>query len=195
MVANDFISMIRADLQEKSEHWKPEELFVKLQRSYTSLQNDLPFFIANETLEIKKDTDIYYLKHEPVENISCFLDAKALTFSELENFYIKRDAERYSFDENKLLINRRTSKDGICEISYKYIQELESINCEISIPAKYLKALRYLHLSDVYEKPTRNSKERNLSAYYINLYDKELHNLKINKRLRPTGVRSRYQII
>ena len=195
MNANDLIIQIRSDLQEKSQHWKNEELFVKLQRSFTSLQDDLPFFITKETLAITKEKDEYYLKHIPLKNVSCLVGRSKFNYTELENFYIKFVDKEYTFEEDKILLNRIVKEDVGLNIVYKYTKELKTLNCAIDIPLTYHKALRLLFLSDIHEKPTRNTKERNLSAYYLNLYEKEISKVKKNKKLRPKNVTSKYQRI
>ena len=84
-------------------------------------------------------------------------------------------------------------KSASAEIVYKYQKELHTLNCEIELPVEYHKALRYLLMSEVHEKPTRNTKDRNLNTHYLKLYDKELFKIKSKNSLRVTSTTSKYQ--
>jgi hypothetical protein len=195
MKASDFILQTRADLQEKSEHWKDEELLMKLQRSYVSLQFDLPYFITSETIAITEGKSEYYLLNEPLKNVSFSIDSTAFNFSTIDNFYISLKDKQYTFNTNRVIINHIPIKNSIGIIVYKFNKKLVTTNCEVELPAIYLKALRLLFMSDIHEKPTRNTKERNLSVHYIKLYEQEIRKLKIDQKLRPTNLTSNYQRI
>ena len=195
MKASDFILQTRADLQEKSEHWKDEELLLKLQRAYISLQFDLPFFIAKENIDIQEGTQEYYLKHTPISNISLKIDSFNIEYSLNENFYSQQKENSYTFEENILVIGFIPNFTAIGLIVYKYAKELANANCEIEIPLIYYKALRLLFMSEIHEKPTRNTKERVLSVHYINLYEKEIANLKVKQKKRAKNITSNYQRI
>jgi len=195
MVASDFILKTRADLQEKSEHWKSEELLGKLQRCYISLQFDLPFFITSVELAIKKDKSEYYLDNVGLKDISLKIDNVEFKYTELEHFYSRPTEPLYAFNENRVLINQTPTADAIGTLIYKYQKEIATANCEIEIPLNWHRALRYLFLSDIHEKPTRNTKERDLSVHYLKLYKQEIRELKINKKARPKNITSKYQRI
>jgi hypothetical protein len=126
MKASDFILQIRDDLQEKSQHWSKESLFIKLQRAYVSLQFDLPFFITNETLEIKEGKSEYNLHFTPLENIGLKINNVAFGYSKPESFYITIQERRYTFNERLLIINHIPVKDCNGSIVYKYQKELEN---------------------------------------------------------------------
>ena len=193
MRASDFILQTRADLQEKSQHWKNEELLVKLQRVYISLQFDLPCFVSKTEIDIKKGITEYYLEHIALKNISFKIDGNALSYADIEHFYTSTHKSLYVFSDKKVLINKIPLKDMESTLIYKYQKELSNINCEIEIPTNWHRALRLLFLSDIYEKPKSNSKDRNLSAYYLKLYDKELYKLKTEQKIRPKNITSNYQ--
>lgn len=196
MTANDLLIQIRADLQEKSEFWKPEELFVKLQRSYTSLQWEMPSFIHKEILSIKEGIEVYQLRYSPLKSVSFKIDGTSCLYSELECFYTNRDNKRYSFDGKRLLLSEDlVLKESAATLVYKYARELQTMNCEIEIPEIYMNALRLIFLSNIHEKPTGSTKVRNLSTHYLNLYNREIRNLKINKKLRAKNVTSKYQVV
>jgi len=192
MKAIDFIIQARADLQEKTEQWNELELLVKLQRSYISLQVDLPYFITKESLDIEEGKEEYYLNFRPVKNISFFVGSIKFTYVGYENFYVSQPKDSYLFNEDVMQMSI-PSKNDKAEIVYKYQKELKTLNCEIELPTSYYKALRYLLMSEVHEKPTRNTKDRNLNTYYLKLYDKEVFKLKAKNHLKVISVKSKYQ--
>lgn len=193
MLASDFILETRADLQEKSEHWKDEELLIKLRRSYVSLQSDLPFFMFKETLNIKKGISEYHLTFKALQNITLKIDGMDYTYSDLENFYIRPLNNQYSFNESILLVNNTPTSDSTAEVVYKHEKKISTMNCFIEVPESHLNALGLLFLSKIHEKPTGNTKMRNLSTHYIKLYKTEILNIKKNKKTAPRGVTSKYQ--
>jgi len=195
MKAKDFILQVRADLQEKSEHWKDEELLIKLQRSYMSLQFDLPFFITKDTLAIKKDISQYQLPFKVLKNVSLYVDDKKYEYNDIENFHITLKDRQYTFDEDVLLLNNIPVKDTEAKIVYMYEKQLHTMNCEIGIPLNYHKALRLMFLSEIHEKPTRNTKDRNLNTHYLKLYALEVNKLKLGKKVRPVNITSEFQRI
>ena len=195
MKAKDLIIQIRSDLQEKSQQWKDEELFVKLQSSYATLQTDFPFFIAKETIAIRKDKTEYYLLYEALRNITLTIDAITFKYTPIENFHITKERARYSFYQNTFVINEIPTADTTGVIVYRHAKVLENINCEIELPVSYIKALKLLFKSDIYEKPTRNTKERNLNLHYLKLYNIALSELKADINTRASGVTSKYQKI
>lgn len=195
MRATDFILQTRSDLQEKSEHWRDEELLLKLQRAYVSLQFDLPCFIARESVAITEGTQSYYLGFTPLKNVTFSVDERVLEFTTLENFYVRSSEAHYTFDNNMLLLGFVPTKamDGV--VVYRYAKELTNENCEIEIPIIHHKALRLLFLSEIHEKPTRNSKERVLSSHYLKLYEQEMMRLKVLQPIRAKNITSNYQRI
>jgi len=192
MKAIDFITQARADLQEKTEQWKDLELFVKLQRSYISLQVDLPFFITKQTLAITEGKDEYYFDFRPVKPISLFVDKKKFKYVGYEQFYTTEPLNSYVFNEDVMHMSMPT-KSASAILVYKYQKELKTLNCEIELPVEYYKALRYLLMSEIHEKPTRNTKDRNLNTHYSKLYDKELFKIDSKNSLKVRSVKSKYQ--
>lgn len=193
MTARDFILQTRSDLQEKSEHWKDEELLIKLQRAYVSLQFDLPCFIARQSITTIEGKQEYYLNFTPIKNITLSIDSRSLDFTTLENFYIQANENSYTFDSNLLLLGFVPSTPLVVTVVYKFAKELVTENCEIEIPILHYKALRLLFMSEIHEKPTRNTKERVLSVHYIKLYEQELMRLKVQQKIRAKNITSNYQ--
>lgn len=195
MKASDFILQTRSDLQEKSEHWKDEELLIKLQRAYVSLQFDLPCFIVRENIDIVEGKQEYYLQHTPIANIALLIDGRYFGYSTKENFYSNPKENSYTFEESILLLGFVPKLATIGLIVYKHTKELINENCEIEIPIVHHKALRLLFMSEIHEKPTRNTKERVLSVHYIKLYEQEVSKLKVQQKMRATNTTSNYQRI
>ena len=195
MRAKDFIIQTRVELQEKSQHWSDEELFVKLQRSYIALQFALPFFIKKETFVIPKGTSEQYLSVKPEQNIGFSVDGVNYAYTDIGHFYVDEKPFSYTFDNDRVLFYPATSKDANAIAVYRYHEEIQTLNCEVAIPHSWYKALRLLLMSEIHEKPTRNTKERNLSTHYMKLYEYELQNLKQNQQVRPINVTSNYQRI
>lgn len=194
MIAADFITQVRPDLQEKSEHWSNEELLIKLQRSYTGIQSDLPFFITKETLAIEKGISEYYLQYVPLKNVSFKMgDTRKLDYVDSENFYISDKQNIYTFDHDKVLLKFTPSNSTSSDIVYKYAKHLTNMNCHIEIPVAHHEALRLLFMSKIHEKPTRNTKERNLSTHYLNLYNGEIQKIKLGQKMRPKNNQTTYQ--
>lgn len=194
MIAADFITQVRPDLQEKSEHWSNEELLIKLQRSYIGIQSDLPFFITKETLAIESGKSEYYLEYVPLKNVSFKMgESRKLDYVDSENFYISDKQNIYTFDHDKVLLKSTTMDSISGDIVYKYAKELTNMNCHIEIPIAHYEALRLLFMSKIHEKPTRNTKERNLSTHYLNLYSAEIQKIKIGQRMRPKNNQTTYQ--
>jgi len=196
MKASDFILQTRIELNEKGgKFWSDEEMLIKLQRSYVSLQFDLPFFIAKESLVIEIGMSEYYLKYAPIKNIKCMVDEKIIEYRDNENFYLSNDSYCYTFDGDKILLGFIPKKESEIEIVYRYAKHLENGNCEIETPSIFTKALRFLFMSEIYEKPTGNTKDRSLSFDYLKLYDGELRKLRVNNKMRPRNIKSNYQRI
>lgn len=194
MIAADFITQVRPDLQEKSEHWSNDELLIKLQRSYIGIQSDLPFFIIKEPLVIKKGTKECYLQYPPLKNVSLKMGGtRKLDYVDSENFYISDKQSIYTFDHDRVLFNLTATDDMSVEIVYKYAKALSNANCHIEIPAAHHEALRLLFMSKIHEKPTRNTKERNLSTHYLKLYEVEINKIKIAQKMRPKNNQTTYQ--
>jgi hypothetical protein len=195
MRASDFIIQTRDELQEKSEHWSNESLLVKLQRAYTKLQHDLPYFVAREALAIEEGRDRYRLKNVPLKNVVLKVEGVKVPYSDHDYFYANTPSLSYTFDGKEALLGFTPTADGEGEIVYKYIKRIETPNCVIELPETYHDALRMLFKSMAYEKPKSNSKERNLSAYYMKLYDREIVHLKLNKPARPKNLGTTYKRI
>jgi len=192
MRVSDFILQTRTDLQEKSEHWNDEDLLIKLKRAYVSLQYDLPYFIQREELSIIEGNSEYYLEYEALKNVSLIIDEQEYLFSNVENFYTVPKERTYTFMQNRLLVST-PKRDSKALIFYRHCKMIETLNCFVELPIHYHNALRLLFLSYIQEKPTRNSKERNLSLHYLKLYEKELYKLKKEQKARPKNIKSNYQ--
>ncbi len=195
MLARDFIAQTRIELNEKGEHWNGEELFIKLQRSYTALQYDAPFFISTETMDIKSGVDSYHLAYMPIKNVSLKVNAIPYSYDDIENYYAGDDERRYTFDGDNLLIYPVPAVDGTAQIVYRHEKRLENDSCHIELPSRYQKALRLMFMSEIHEKPTRNTKERNLSVHYLKLYEAELRKLRVENAMRPRNITTNYQRI
>lgn len=194
MIAADFITQVRPDLQEKSEHWSNEELLIKLQRSYTGIQSDLPFFIVKEPLTIEKGKKEYYLQYVPLKNVSLKMGGtQKFDYVDPENFYISDKQNIYTFDNDRVLLGFTPTGDVLGDIVYKYAKSLVNMNCHIEIPIAHYEALRLLFMSKIHEKPTRNTKERNLSTHYLKLYEVELQKIKVLQKMRPKNNQTTYQ--
>lgn len=197
MRARDFIIQTRDELQEKGEvkHWNDESMLVKLQRAYTKLQYDLPYFIHSETLSIEEGKQAYRLKYKPLKNVGLKVDGIEVPYSDQDYFYANRPSKSHTFVEKEALLGFVPTKACSAEIVYKFTKRIETPNCVIELPEERHEALRAIFKSMVFEKPKLNSKERNLSAYYLKLYDRELAQLKMNKPTRPKNVGTRYKIV
>lgn len=194
MNAADFISQTRQELQEKSEFWGDPELLVKLQRSYISLQKSKPFFTAKESFVMESDKTEYTLLFQPLKNVSMKVGVQKYTFIDEDNFYINDNSKKYTFSDTSLIVEDIQVGEEI-KIIYKALHILEDDSSAIGLPITYHKALRLLFMSEIHEKPTRNTKERNLSAYYLKLYNDELKEIKVNSAVRPTQTKTQFQRI
>jgi len=189
---SDFILQNREDLQEKSQHWSDEDLLVKLKRAYIAFQEDLPFFVTDVTLGIQKGKREYFLTFKPLHGILLSVDGIEYVYMEMKNLYVHNTEHSYSFINDLLVLKAEPSADTQARLVYKSLSEIETLQCSIELPSSYLKALRYLFLMEVHDKPTRNTKERNLSSFYEKKYAGELYKLKRN-RLRRKNIKSNYQ--
>lgn len=193
MKANDFIAEIKADLQDKSSQWSNELLFVKLQRAYVSLQFDLPYFMAREEIAIVEGISEYDLKYAMIKNMTFFINDVAQTFVGLDEFYKARRVNVYTMHNKEVYLRETPLRDASGYITYKYEKELKTMNCDIELPSIYYEALRLKLLSLIHEKPTRNSKERNLSLHYIKLYGMEVDSIQKSSSVRAKNITSNYQ--
>lgn len=195
MTAQDFISILSLDLQEtnaKEKFWDNPQLFVKLQRAYKKVQDDLPYFVSKEKLLIEEGNTKAYLKHEAIEDVSFKIDSMPYKYCENDNLYSYEDSYYYTMDRKELTLARVPEKEMQGVIAYKYAKQLETLTDEIALPSKYEEALRLLTLSYVFEKSKGNSKERDLSVHYLKRYDRETMIIR-RKRKRAKNVRSIYQ--
>jgi len=190
---SDFILQVRSDLQEKSEHWSDEDLLIKLKRSYVAFQEDLPFFITDVTLGIQKGKREYFLSFLPLKDVLLDIDGIIYEYVGDEFLYVNGSNRSYSFINDVLVLKDEPTTDTQARLVYKSKREIETEKCFIEQPTKFHKALRYLFLMEIHDKPTRNTKERNLSAYYEKKYLSELYKLKIQNRVRRRNITSKYQ--
>ncbi|MFW9625380.1 MAG: hypothetical protein ACMV1K_01445, partial [Sulfurospirillum sp.] len=192
MIVSDFIVQTRMELQEKKEFWGDAELLLKLRRAYVSLQFDLPYFMTSEEVVIKEGKDRCYLDKKPLKDITLTISDKAFCFIDDENLYRYLDKDVYSFSEQELIFSKPFLKESTGFIRYKYEKEIKTDKCEIEIPLNWHKALRLLFMAEIQEKPTRNTKDRNLSEYYLQKYKEEILKLKQHKTVRAKGITSDY---
>lgn len=195
MIASDFLLQVRDDLQEKSRFWSDENLLAKLQRSYLAIQHELPFFIRSRELTIQKGVREYYLDNVAIKNVKLSVVDEHIDFNYVSPvyFYTAEKPNSYTFEQNKIIVSDIDKESITASLVYYYEKELENANCVIELPNTYMKALRYLLMSEIYEKPTGNSKSRDLNSYYLNLYMSEIEKLKHQTRMRPKNITSKYQ--
>ncbi len=195
MLVSDFILQTRAELQEKREFWKDPELLIKLQRAYVSLQFDMPYFMTSENIVIQEGKDMCYLKHKPLRGVLLRIQSQNYDFVDDENLYLETTKKVYSFVNTELLLPSVVRKKTKGFIRYKYEKTLKTDKCEIEIPLNWYKALRLLFMSEIHEKPTRNTKERNLSDYYLKRYSQEITRLRHHKTARAKNITANFQRI
>jgi len=196
MLVKDFITKTRDDLQEKSEQWSEPSLLLKLQESYIDLQFDLPYFIANETIAIKKGISSYHIQKHFLKDILFKVSNLPYNYTDMENLFTKNNSTNlYSYQAGEIITNVEYSKDTTAQLIYKYQKDIKNENCFIEIPTNWHKCLRFLFMSKIHEKPTRNTKERDLSKHYLNLYNIEVIKLKSQQKARAKNIQTKYQII
>lgn len=132
------------------------ELFPLLQRSYTALQFDLPFFMARESLAINKDSIEYPLAHKPIKNVDCKSDLSVYNYVDEENFYIDDRTGEYSFSGSTLLIHTEWTDETI-KLTYRYAKSLVDLESEIDLPETHAEALRLLFMAKLYESDIRRT--------------------------------------
>jgi len=197
MIAKDFILECSYELQEKSKDkkfWEDTELFIKLQRAYKTLQNDIPCFIANESIDIKEGVNLYNLKFISLKGISLFVNNNKYTEHEKEYIFKNLNDEKiYNIFHKELLLYPIPKNDSKAIITYYYHKELGNENDYITTPIEYEEALRFIFLSYIFEKAPRNSNERDLSIHYLKRYEAKINSLKIKKNKK--SISSSYQRI
>ena len=194
ILTRDFILQVKSDLQEKSEHWTVDDLLIKLQRAYISLQSDLPYFMGIEMIPIEKGKVEYRLDKIFLKHVSFVIDGAAYDYDDIENIYTSTISQNiYSYHNGNIFLNKLPQKDLSAKIAYKYEKKLKNANCYIEIPSNWHEALRLLFMSKIQEKPTRNTKERNLSKHYLDLYRAEINDLRKTKKAITKNVTSKYQ--
>lgn len=194
MRALDFILQTRSDLQEKGEgHWRDEEMLVKLQRAYKELQRDYPYFRQKESLGILKAEQVYRLDLEPLKNVRLSIDGRKVNYVNPD--YLDAEAERlaYTFEGHYLRLGFLPAADGDGEIVYRGLKEIETLNCVLELPSSYDESLSMLFKSKLYEKPPGNSKQRDLNAFYLRLYQQKLKDLRHGGAARPVGLTMQYK--
>lgn len=185
MTAKDFILESSYELQEKSKDkkfWEDTELFIKLQRAYRKIQQDLPCFIANADVAIKEGINSYNLKFIAIKGISFFINGKK--YSEQEKEYIFKnlnDEKLFNLSHKELSIYPTPVNDNNGIISYFYQKEIENENDYITTPIEYEEALRLLYLAYVFEKAPKDMTQRDLSIHYLKRYQATLETLKRKK--------------
>ena len=183
-------------MQEKSEHWTKESLFLKLQDAYIDLQFDLPYFVTIEEVVIQEGKSETYLANKFLKDISLVIDGISWEYTEIDNLFISAGCQNvYSYHSGVLMLNKVLFKETTAKIVYKYEKSLKNDKCYIETPSNWKKALEYLLKAYVYEKPTRNTKERDVNKHYLNLYAREVQKLKLQQKARPKNLTSKYQTI
>jgi len=181
MLAKDFILESSLELQERTTNnkkfWNDKELFLKLNRAYKELQKDLPCFISNENLELKKGINLYHLKYKALKGISLEVDNIKYKLENLKYVYNTRE-NIYSISNKELYIGKIPSHKAKANIVYYYFKSLTNENDYLTLPLEYMEALRLLFLSFVFEKATRDSNKRDLNIHYIKLYEQKKEEIK-----------------
>lgn len=196
MVVSDFILQIKDDLQEKSTHWTIESLLLKLQDAYVDLQFDLPYFMAMENISIEQGKNEYYLNNVFLKDVSLVINQTNWDYTDIENLFMSTASQKvYSYHSGKIILNQLPKKDIEAKIAYKYQKTIRNKNCYIETPRNWKKALEYLFKAYIYEKPTRNTKERDLNKHYLSLYKAEVRKLKEQQKAREKNITSKYQIV
>lgn len=194
MKASDFIFQVKDDLQEKSPHWSMESLLLKLQRAYIDIQSDLPYFVTTEEVAIKEGQSEYYLKEYFLKDVSFCIGADRWKYVKIDDLFISSVSQKvYTYHQNTIMLNQTPKKDATAKIVYRYRRAIKSMNCYIEIPEDYHTALAHLLKAYIYEKPTRNTKERDLNKHYLNLYAIKKNDIKNNKP-RSKNITSKFQI-
>jgi hypothetical protein len=189
---SDFILETKHQLQEKSnDFWSKEEIFFQLQRAYIDIQTDMPYFVHNQAI-VFDNTLSFCLEHMPLKGLKLSIGSIEYEYCDIDNMYVDTNCTyKYSFMNKELVINTVFNEiNGF--FAFKYIKELENENYYIELPLSWFTALRYLLFAYLHEKPTRNSKERNLSSYYYKMYQNALIKLKQTKQSIPKNIKSNY---
>ena len=193
MTASDFLKSMSFEIGDTNKKfWSEPELFIKLQKAYREIQNDLPCFISSEIIDIKEGIELYYLKFSSIKRIDFRVNDTKYSFEELEYINEVYQENIYSLTQKQLLINKVPLKDGIGKIKYFYLKELENENDFITTPFNYEEALRLLALSYIFEKAPKDSAKRDLSIHYLKRYRDKLDELK-NKKQIKRNQKSKYQ--
>jgi len=181
MLAKDFILESSLELQERATNnkkfYSPEELFLKLNKAYKEIQKDLPCFICNETIDIKQGINLYHLKHKALKGISLFVNNIKYKLENVKYTYNTRE-NIYSIVNKELYISKVPSSKAKANITYYYYKGLTNENDYLTLSLEYLEALRLLFLSFVFEKATRDSKERDLCVHYLKRYEQKKQEIK-----------------
>jgi len=199
MLAKDFILESSLELQERTQSnkkfWNDEELFLKLNKAYKEIQKDLPCFICNEILDIKKGNTLYHLKHKALKPISLFINNIKYESVVLEYIFDEGFSENlYNISLKDLHLNKTPTYNTKAQVSYYYYKELENENDYLTLPIEYMEALRLLFLSFVFEKAPRDSKQRDLNIHYIKLYEQKKQEIK-RYRKNKKSINTNYQRI
>lgn len=197
MTAGDFILESSYELQEKNKDkkfWDNPELFIKLQRAYRKIQQDLPCFIANENIAIKEGTTLYHIKHIALKEISLFINGKKYIKQEKEYIFKDlKDEKLYNLENKEIVIYPTPKNDNNATVSYYYQKELINENDYITTPIEYEEALRLLFLSYVFEKSPKDMTQRDLSIHYLKRYQVTIETIKRKKTKK--SVSNSYQRI
>jgi|GEM_PF-2006221 len=202
MLAKDFILESSLELQERATNnkkfYSDEELFLKLNKAYKEIQKDLPCFIFNETIDIKQGINLYHLKHKALKGISLFVNNIKYKLENVKYTYMSilpsagnTKEHIYSVVNKELYISKVPSEKANSQgernkakanITYYYYKSLTNENDYLTLPLEYLEALRLLFLSFVFEKATRDSKERDLCVHYLKRYEQKKEEIKRYKK-------------
>jgi len=196
MIVSDFILQVKEELQEKSEQWSKKSLFIKLKNAYSIIQTDLPYFFTQEKIDILENKTKYFIQNVFLKEVLFTVDAKEYKFAELENLFKNTsNLLLYSYYDGAIILNTPPKKEGMGELIYKYRKSLETENCTIALPENYMNALSFIFKHKIHEKPTRNTKDRDLSKYYLTLYNAEVAKIKREQKIAPRNLTSNYQMI
>lgn len=199
MIAKDFILEsyyeLKMNLQNKadSKFWEDRELFLKLARAYRQIQNDLPCFVSNESIDIKEGKSLYYLKHNCIKASYCFIDGRKYHLQEKDEINNNQKSNFYNIQGRELLISH-LPKEARANVTYFYQKELSNENDYLTLPLEYEEALRLLYFSYVFEKSPKALQDRDLSIHYLKRYEIKKEELK-RKKTKQKFVNFSYQRI
>jgi hypothetical protein len=201
MQVNDILLAIRSRLNDtdlKKQRWSDEELIDMINSSLATLSRELLLFSHQEIYTIKENENRYKLPHNCMRVISINIDKEPVTIKSFDwmsqnkntidddNYYVCMDEQSFFLYPQELL------KTGMkVEVNYNFVEQvvLKTDNIPISLMAKNALLFYSMHLAyQIYTSDKNTGK----STHYLNLYDKEVSNLRelYYKNRHSKGLRS-----